>query len=117
MATFQILSVEQILNSPSDWDKVPICGKLIHMCDQELANQNKLRLAQATFTDKIGTIIIDLCDEYITIIKIGTVYQIVPIQVRVWNEPKELSTICSSVITTVTDLTVPQLQIHMHLGF
>ena len=43
--------------------------------------------------------------------KIGTVYQIAPIQVRVWNEAKELSTICSSVITSVTDSTIPQLQI------
>ena len=30
------------------------------MCDQELAGQNKLRLAQATFADTTGTIAIDL---------------------------------------------------------
>lgn len=74
MATLQILSTAQILNCSSDWDKVPICGKLIHMCDQELANRNNLRLAQAIFTDTIGTIAIDLSDKYVAMTKMGTVY-------------------------------------------
>lgn len=37
VATSPILSVAQILNSSSDWDKVTICGKIVHMSDQELA--------------------------------------------------------------------------------
>ena len=44
-------------------------------------------------------------------IKIGTVYRIAPIQVRVWNKAKTLSTMGSSVITPVTDTTISQLQI------
>lgn len=111
VATSPILSVAQILNSSSDWDKVTIYGKIVHMCDQELAGQNKLRLARATFADTTGTIAIDLWEENFAVIKIGTVYRIAPIQVRVWNEAKKLSTMCSSVVTPVTDTTISQLQI------
>ena len=112
VATSPILSVAQILNSSSDWDKVTIYGKIVHMCDQELAGQNKLRLARATFADTTGTIAIDLWEEEnIAVIKIVTVYRIAPIQVRVWNEAKKLSTMCSSVVTPVTDTTISQLQI------
>ena len=111
VATSPILSVAQILNSSSDWDKVTICGKIVHMCDQELAGRNKLRLARATFADTTGTIAIDLWEENIAVIKIGTVYRIAPIQVRVWNEAKKLSTMRSSVVTPVTDTTISQLQI------
>ena len=111
VATSPILSVAQILNSSSDWDKVTIYGKIVHMCDQELAGQNKLRLARATFADSTGTIAIDLWEENFAVIKIGTVYRIAPIQVRVWNEAKKLSTMCSSVVTPVTDTTISQLQI------
>lgn len=59
LATSPILSVAQILNSTSDCDKVTIFGKIVHMCDQELAGRNKLRLARATFADTTGTIAID----------------------------------------------------------
>lgn len=111
VATSPILSVAQILNSSSDWDKVTICGKIVHMCDQELAGRNKLRLARATFADTTGTIAIDLWEENIAVIKIGTVYRIAPVQVRVWNEAKKLSTMRSSVVTPVTDTTISQLQI------
>lgn len=111
VATSPILSVAQILNSSSDWDKVTIYGKIVHMCDQELAGRNKLRLARATFADTTGTIAIDLWEENFAVIKIGTVYRIAPIQVRVWNEAKKLSTMCSSVVTPVTDTTISQLQI------
>ena len=111
VATSPLLSVAQILNSSSDWDKVTICGKIVHMCDQELAGRNKLRLARATFADTTGTIAIDLWEENIAVIKIGTVYRIAPIQVRVWNEAKKLSTMRSSVVTPVTDTTISQLQI------
>ena len=111
MATSPILLFAQILNSPSDWNKVTICGKIVHMCDQELAGRNKLRLARATFADTTGTIVIDLWEENIAVIKIGTVYRIAPIQVRVWNEAKKLSTMRSSVVTPVTDTTISQLQI------
>ena len=111
VATSPILSVAQILNSSSDWDKVTIYGKIVHVCDQELAGQNKLRLARATFADSTGTIAIDLWEENFAVIKIGTVYRIAPIQVRVWNEAKKLSTMCSSVVTPVTDTTISQLQI------
>ena len=103
VATSPILSVSQILDSSSNWDKVTICGKIVHMCDQELAGWNKLRLARATFADTIGTIAIDLWEENIAVIKIRTVYRIAPIQVRVWNEAKKLSTIRSPVVTPVTD--------------
>ena len=111
VATSAILSVAQILNSSSDWDKVTICGKIVHMSDQELAGRNKPRLARATFADTTGTIAIDLWEENIAMIKIGTVYRIAPIQVRVWNEAEKLSTMRSSVITPVTDTTISQLQI------
>ena len=111
VATSPILSVAQILNSSSDWDKVTIYGKIVHMCDQELAGRNKLRLARATFADTTGTIAIDLWEENFAVIKIGTVYRIAPIQVCVWNKAKKLSTMCSSVVTPVTDSTISQLQI------
>ena len=111
VATSPILSVAQNLNSSTDWDKVAICGKIVHMCDQELAGRNKLRLARATLADTTGTIAIDLWDENNAMNKIGTVYRIAPIQVRVWNEAKKLSTMRSSVIIPVTDTTISQLQI------
>jgi len=44
-------------------------------------------------------------------VKIGTVYRMAPIQVRVWNEAKKLSTMRSSVITPVIDTIISQLQI------
>ena len=43
------------------------------MCDQELGGRNKLRLARVTFADTTGTIAIDLWEENIAVIKIGTV--------------------------------------------
>ena len=32
-----LLSVAEILNSTSKWDKVTICGKVVHMCATEQA--------------------------------------------------------------------------------
>lgn len=111
MATSPIFLVAQILNYSSDQDKVTICGKIVHMCNQELAGRNKLRVARATLADTTGTLASDLWEENIAMIKIRTVYHIAPIQVHVWNKAKKLSTMHSSLITPVTDITISQLQI------
>ena len=99
-AAAPLLSVAEILTSSSEWDKVTICGKVVHMYALELAGRKKLKLARATVADTSGTVAIDLWEENIAVIKVGSVYQISPVLVRGWNEASKLTTIPNSVIAS-----------------
>ena len=64
---------------------------------------SNLQVAEVIFANNSGMIKVDLWEESISKVEVGKVYQISPIQVRVWSNAKKLSTITSSVVTPIPD--------------
>ena len=96
-------SIGEILSSCSEWDSVTLCGKAIRINESTNVASGNLTVAQALFTDTTGIIKVDLWEQNISKVEIGNVYQISPVQVRVWSDTKKLSTVISTVITPVSD--------------
>ena len=93
----------QILSWCSEWDSVTLCGKAIRINESTNVASGNLTVAQALFADTTGIIKVDLWEQNISKVAIGNVYQISPVQVRVWSDTKKLSTVISTVITPVSD--------------
>lgn len=96
-------AVAEILQSSNEWDLVKFCGKAVHVGEASVVSKKLLKLVEATFADGTGTISVDLWEQHIDMVKCGKVYSISPVQVRIWNDKKKLSTTRNSVITEVMD--------------
>ena len=94
--------IADILSSSSEWDCVTLYGKAVYISASNVVSTN-LQVAEVIFADNSGIIKVDLWEENISKVEVGKVYQISPIQVRVWSNAKKLSTIISSVITLIPD--------------
>ena len=85
-------SIADIMSSCSEWDCITLYGKVVHIGASNVVSSN-LQVAEVIFADNSGIIKVDLWEENISKVEVGKVYQISPIQVRVWSNAKKLSTI------------------------
>ena len=96
--------IADILSSSSEWD----CVTLLYM-ERRFISAQATWLVQICKWLKLYSPIIQESskstswEENISKVEVGKVYQISPIQVRVWSNAKKLSTIISSVITLIPD--------------
>lgn len=103
--------MNKIVSSCNEWDVVTFSRKAVHVTQMEITPSQKLKLAKGTFADKSGIIQVDIWEQFIPMIQEGKIYQISPIQVRVWNEEKKLSTTFRSVVTEIQDESLAQLTV------
>ncbi len=95
--------IRSLLESCNKWDCVTLYAKAVHTNPSTVVNNTNLEVAEAVFADNSGIIKVDLWEQNISKVEVGKVYQISPIQVRVWCDAKKLSTIISSVVTPIPD--------------
>mgnify|MGYP001798203020 FL=1 len=98
----QPTTIKDIISSCSQWDYVTLYVKAILINDPNVVSSN-LRVAQSYFADNTGTIQVDVWEDSITNVDVGKVYKMTPVQVRVWDNTKKLSTILSTVVTHIPD--------------
>ena len=98
----QPTTIKDIISSCSQWDYVTLYVKAILINDPNVVSSN-LRVAQSYFADNTGTIQVDVWEDNITNVDVGKVYKMTPVQVRVWDNTKKLSTILSTVVTHIPD--------------
>ena len=55
---------------------------MVYLGDIATVGAKQLKLAEASFADSTGTILVDLWEQHIPMIEKGKVYRISPIQVR-----------------------------------
>jgi hypothetical protein len=61
---FKTWPIEEILESANEWDNVSLCGKAIHVGDIAEVGAKKLKLLQATFSDNMGSIAVDVWEQH-----------------------------------------------------
>ena len=90
----------------SEWDNVTLSGKVVRVWDTSTVGAKQLKLAETTFADSTGTIVVDIWEQHIPMIENGKVYRITSVQVRSWARKKKLSTTVHLVVTEIADETL-----------
>jgi DNA-directed RNA polymerase subunit RPC12/RpoP len=71
----------------------------------------RLNLAQATFSDVTGSILVNLWEDQIKLVEPGTVYRLTNVQIHVWAGEKRLSSTKESIFTSIADNNLEDLSI------
>lgn len=78
-ARTQPVSIEDILSRTNEWENVTLSGKVVRVGDISTVGARELKLAETTFADSTGTIVVDIWEQQIPMIEIGKVYRIAPV--------------------------------------
>lgn len=105
----QHVSIGDILSRCNEWENVTLNGKVVWVGDTSIVGAKELKLAEATFADSTGSIVVDVWEKHIPMIENGKVYRVTPVQVRSWAGKKKLTTTVHSVITVITDETLSKV--------
>ena len=97
----KMISIKTVLDTANnESDQVVVRGKITHMTAPSVASQYQLKLVNAVFADGSGTITLDLWEQHISTVTVGNVYtSFSPVQIRLWQSKKKLSTLSKTVIT------------------
>ena len=69
----------------------------------QLFGTKRLNLAQATFADNTGSILVDIWEDQIALVKLGNVYRLTKLQVRMWAGKTKLTSTRESLFTLIAD--------------
>ena len=69
----KMVTIKEILDLSDEWQIVSLCAKAIHIGETTVAGVKRLNLAQATFADVTGSILIDLWEDQIKLVEPGSV--------------------------------------------
>lgn len=105
----QPVSIEDILSRTNEWENVTLSGKVVRVGEISTVGAKQLKLAETTFADSTGTIVVDIWEQHIPMIENGKVYRIAPVQVRSWAGKKKLSTTVRSIVTEIADDTLSKV--------
>ena len=105
----QPVSIEDILSCSNEWDNVTLSGKVVCVGDISTVGAKQLKVAETTFADSTGSIVVDIWEQHIPMIENGKVYRVTPVQVRSWAGKKKLSTTVRSVVTEIADETLSKV--------
>lgn len=84
-------------------------GKVLRVGEISTVGAKQLKLAETTFADSTGTIVVDIWEQHIPMIENEKVYRIAPVQVRSWAGKKKLSATVRSVVTEIADDTLSKV--------
>lgn len=76
-----LTTIGDILKSGQEFDNVTVCAKVVSLGEQRIVGHKQLRLVTATFADLTASIHVDIWEQHIDKIHLGTVYRITPLQV------------------------------------
>lgn len=96
-------TIMDILNRKREWETVAVKAKLISVEESKLVGSKGLKLTVANIQDATAAIPFDVWDKYIDDLKVGQVYHFAPLQVRIWNSKKKLSTTRATKISPIQD--------------
>ncbi len=99
----KMVTIKEILDLSDEWQIVSLCAKAIHVGEATVVGAKRLNLAQATFADVTGSILIDLWEDQIKLVEPGSVYRLTNLQVRVWAGEKKLSSTKESLFTSIAN--------------
>ena len=88
---------------------VTLSGKVVRVGDISTVGAKQLKLAETTFADSTGSIVVDIWEQNIPMTENGKVYRVTPVQVRSWAGKKKLSTTVRSLVTEVADGTLSKV--------
>ena len=91
------------IHETKDWELISFSGKVLNQYEPTIVGAKKLQLAEYTFGDTTGNVLVNLWADMISKVERGKVYDISPIQVRSWNGVKKLSTTPNSVIKEISE--------------
>ena len=91
------------IHETKDWELISFSGKVLNQYEPTIVGAKKLQLAEYTFGDTTGNVLVNLWADMISKVERGKVHDISPIQVRSWNGVKKLSTTPNSVIKEISE--------------
>lgn len=77
--------------------------KSIYVGETTVVGTKRLNLAQATFADNTGSILVDIWEDQIALVKPGNVYRLTKLQVRMWAGKTKLTSTTESLFTLIAD--------------
>jgi hypothetical protein len=77
--------------------------KSIYVGETTVVGTKRLNLAQATFADNTGSILVDIWEDQIALVKLGNVYRLTKLQVRMWAGKTKLTSTRESLFTLIAD--------------
>ena len=99
--------ISDVFEKYQDWDVVGIIAKVVQILPKKTVQagdkNGELRLAEAILCDSSGCIRLDVWQENIEKINVGSVYEMRPLQVRTWSRQKKLVTMMHSRFTAVVN--------------
>lgn len=101
----QTVSILDVLNIHKAWDMVTAVGRITQLKQPTTVGSPRkcLRLGEATFTDSMGSIPLDLWGDHISILKPRQCYKMTSIQVRVWSNREKITTTKRTIITETSE--------------
>lgn len=109
--SYKKVTVAEILKDGKQWDEVDIQAKVVEIGPvrkvqrRTSAKQGQqtqdIDLRQAILADTTGSIHLDIWSRHTEQLKLGTVYHLCPLGVRIWSNQKKLCTTINTNITVV----------------
>ena len=106
---YERVTVSEAITTCEEWDEVQIVGKIIdlgapHTVQRKGQNvSTTIDVCEALFADTTGSIRIDVRDTIIPQLRLGNVYRLSPVGIRLWSGQKKISTTINTWVTAEED--------------
>lgn len=106
---YERVTVSEAIATCEEWDEVEMVGKIINLGSPhsvQRKGQNvptTIDVCEAVLADTTGSIRLDVWDTNIRQLRLGHVYRISPVGIRLWSGQKKISTTVNTRVTVVED--------------
>ena len=106
---YEIVTVSEAIATCQEWDEVEMVGKIIdlgtpHTVQRKVQNlSTTIDVCEAVLADTTGFIRLDVWDKNIPQLRLGRVYRLSPVGIRLWSGQKKISTTTNTRVTVVED--------------
>ena len=117
---YERVTVSEAITTCEEWDEVEIVGKIINL-GSPLTVQRKgqnvsttIDVCEALLADTTGSIRLDVWDTNIPQLRLGNVYRLTPVGIRLWSGQKKISTTVNTRVTVVEDESFTEIAVEHH---
>ena len=106
---YKRVTVSEAVATSEEWDEVEMLGKIINLGSPHTVQRKgqhvstTIDVREAVLADTTGSIRLDVWDTNIPQLRLGHVYRLSPVGIRLWSGQKKISTTVNTRVTAVED--------------
>ena len=106
---YERVTVSEAIATCEEWDEVEMVGKIINLGSPHTVQRrgqnvsNTIDVCEAVLADTTGFIRLDVWDTNIRQLRLGHIYCLSPVGIRLWSGQKKISTAINTRVTVVED--------------